>query len=212
MKLLEIFDTDTKERTTKDLGKYDKSYYRDYERQNPTEIGHGKFSYVKDKKSDPHFVQKVMKKASDDLSGDAYYVYIKTIVDQKIAQHNPFAPRVYKINQFKGTDGKQKYSIDMEKLIPLDDISQPELQEYARRLFDIDDEVNMYDFSSFVEDAMHGRIELKDKNLLKLFNLINSIKEKYGFYDDLHAANMMFRRGPYGIQLVITDPLAHMTE
>lgn len=211
MKINEIFDTTNKERTVNDITNYD----RDYWSNRQGEIDRGKFSSVLPKKSDPHMVRKIPNKAESELENDAYYVYMNTIVEQKIAQSNPFAPRVYRINRLKSATGK-KYTIEMERLIPIDDIDADELREYGERLFgtpeeDYDYAETWYFADKISEIQKYGR-KSNDENLNSLMDIISNImKVHLQFLEDIHDGNIMFRRGKTGIQLVITDPLAQQT-
>lgn len=221
MKLNEIFDTETRERQVDDLRASDKPY--GYSSGKRGELGSGKFSRVKDKKSDPFMVQKIPNKAEDALSNDAYYCYIAVIVKRKIAQENPFAPRVYKINHFLGNDGSKKYTIDMEKLISAKDIGKDDIKAYASTLFADSDGANgsypigdADDLADKVNDIVHGNLSTNDQlnSLIDIIKDIKSTATKHNktFYWDLHSGNMMFRRGKNGLQLVITDPLAQSTD
>jgi hypothetical protein len=53
--------------------------------------------------------------------------------------------------------------------------------------------------------------QITSMNALKqVTKIINWIKQKYKVSDDIHEKNVMFRRTSFGVQLVITDPLANM--
>ena len=48
-----------------------------------------------------------------------------------------------------------------------------------------------------------------DEQLLRALVFIEEVSKKYTLGMDLHDENIMFRRGPTGVQLVITDPLSY---
>src|SRR6478736_4982572 len=115
MKLNEIFDTKTRER--KVSPKYDIRANIPHNK-----LGTGAYGYAVPSKSDPHMVKKLARNYC--VRGYySYQIYIKAIVDEKIAQHNPFAPRVFKFDLLKIDDPdleyKEKYNIDMERLVDM---------------------------------------------------------------------------------------------
>jgi hypothetical protein len=55
------------------------------------------------------------------------------------------------------------------------------------------------------------QLQIKDKNLKQAFDVLQRVKNqatKRHVFFDINAGNLMIRRTPYGLQLVITDPLA----
>ena len=69
--------------------------------------------------------------------------------------------------------------------------------------------------SDIVEDAVRNIADyaphIKDKNFIAVAKLIHKIvAASYSANYDLHYNNMMARRTPYGVQLVITDPIANV--
>jgi len=47
-----------------------------------------------------------------------------------------------------------------------------------------------------------------NEDWLEAYNWVQSVAKKEGWYMDLHSENWMFRRTPYGPQLVIIDPFS----
>lgn len=64
------------------------------------------------------------------------------------------------------------------------------------------------DYLTFLYD---GEITCTDKNLIQVINIVKQLAQDPKFNYDLHEDNIMFRSTPYGYQLVITDPIANMT-
>ncbi len=211
MKLNEIFDTKDKSRSTPDLSQHDRPFYSTKQNQ----LGYGKYSYVTQKKADPHLVTKVQNKAASNLANDGYFSYIKYIVDNKIAQRNPYAPRVYKINKFKDTAGNEKYTIDMEKLVDIEDISGEELAVVYKMITGLEsnaDDVNALRNKMTFFLGKHLSGDTNNPNLDEVLKIIDYLlRENDDFILDIHDGNIMFRRTPHGVQLVITDPLSQRT-
>ena len=47
-----------------------------------------------------------------------------------------------------------------------------------------------------------------DEDFIRATTFIKKIADKYSIGLDLHDENIMFRRGPTGLHLVLTDPLS----
>lgn len=226
MRLNEIFDTKISDRKLSKEFDNEKLNKNSVNRLNDPHIHSGAFGYVKSDQ-DPFLVKKRPHFTNDDLSNDAYYTYIKTIVDDKLAQSNPYFPRIYDIKIFKDSTDKKLYSIKLEKLFELEDISTEELKILLNKCFKNLNELieDYYKVNEFDGDFIHdergdlfniidGNIidikKLKDDNLKKVISLIQKIvKDNNGkFHWDLHSGNLMVRRTAKGSQLVIVDPLA----
>ena len=54
----------------------------------------------------------------------------------------------------------------------------------------------------------YGKKDIRDENLKDAIELINYIRKKYDFENDINWKNIMVRRTNLGYQLVITDPLS----
>lgn len=218
MRLNEIFDTKITDR--KISGKFDKEKLERNKMEQLFSTDSGSFGWVKPD-SDPFMVKKRPHKIRDNLSDDAYYTYIKTVVDDKLAHSNPYFPRVYDIKTFKDSNNKQLYSIKLEKLFKLDEISIKELKMLLNRCFKNLDELTkqIYKVTSFndekalyyiiIEKYINNINNLKDDNLIKAINIIETIRRSgYNEFNwDLHSGNLMARRTSKGPQLVIIDPL-----
>lgn len=164
-----------------------------------------------------------------DTSEDAYYVYIKTIVDHKLAQENPYFPKVYKfktLNIKNNTDRRSRsYDIQLEKLIEFDELKTKEALTLLEKILDDEGikyfhnnygilksnsyhQKNIRDIILFILNCIATNVYVKDKYAKDAMSLINDLRNAYGFILDLSEWNVMFRRSSYGIQMVITDPLA----
>lgn len=189
------------------------------------EIDSGKYSTVKND-NDPHMIKKSSKRARTDLESiDPYWTFIKKLVDSGIASRNPYFPRIYNITSLKGADEKEIRRAKMEKLLSyadLHDADVPLLKIISERinanlndLDDLDVEIDPVGaYISIISDKIdnllrnYGINELNDDSLIEAIYFIrNMIKENHFMVIDMHTENIMFRRGSYGLQLVITDPV-----
>lgn len=208
MKLNEIFDTKTRERETPNIGRYNGS--------DAEQSSGGAYGYVVPDKHDSHMVRKRPHGSTN--NNDAYYNYIKYIVDNKIAQHNPYAPRVYKINKFKSSDGRIRYDIQMEKLIDFKKIDKEELITFIKDFVPSDkipNDLEEYDsystaivLAGYIEKMYRNNTPI-DENMAEIFSIITKLRRELSAALDLYnTGNTLFRRTPTGLQLVITDPLS----
>lgn len=173
---------------------------------------------------DPHLI---MKKPHDPATKqhDGYYNYIKYVVDNKIAESNPFAPRVYDVKTVTDIAGKFKYSIKMERLAPIDSFDNEVVYQIGKRLYGeyfysyvrknkVRDEGipvpelthTLKALSYLIRDNCYGKISSKNKKLNQLCNTIQGLAKDTGAILDIHSGNLMIRMSPHP-QLVIVDPL-----
>lgn len=85
---------------------------------------------------------------------------------------------------------------------------------------DLQNNEGTFEVDDFVINCMHLACDLLEElcngsrttNDLALSEIVNAIKQAKNsnpeFYMDIHRGNVMFRMGPHGAQLVITDPIA----
>lgn len=191
----------------------------------PNFLGRGKFSTVRNDKTDPHLVKKSnIAPSEQDDDGDGFNIYIKYIHEQKL-QDNIHFPRVYTAKKISDKTGKYIYKYTLEKLEEWGALSAKEFEYIVENMFDgLASEGQNYDFNDFttrvrtvkaaskiIQKACLGRDDglemLKPDDLYEACLTISNIAEIYDMRPDVHPANIMFRRTPHGVQLVITDPL-----
>lgn len=201
---------------------------------NKNVLGSGFFSRVyKDK--DPHLVTKSTKTDAYNLETyDVYWYYIRKIVESKINEHNPYFPRVYGVTSYKlksptnKIDAKSEmrnakiekleslhsFNRDKELLIPI--LLRIRNKKYLMKYLNTDEnfsDINGLDIMTFITGFVRDDIALRnddehidDKLYLQAIKFIRNISKK-AYNVDIHMDNLMIRRTPYGLQLVITDPL-----
>jgi hypothetical protein len=183
----------------------------------------GVFSTVKNHPTDPHMVVKVKLSPA---ARDKFYDYVDLINGK--AADNPFLLRVYKIetivDEQTGYEDKIAY---IEKLEELGSISIAEQDRIASTIMDFSKlSKNAYKHMLMAApmraDKFSEKIEIlltrsklyfnRDENkyifnklYLQALDLLKT--DKYALLD-FHPYNLMVRRGKYGLQLVINDPLA----
>lgn len=184
----------------------------------------GAYGYVTHDEKKPFTVNKKPKRMENDEFIDVYKEYIKGVVFLKLAQRNPYFPRVYEFRTIDTKDG-QDYDFEIEKLIHYNMVSVEEFYVMVKHMFgkDIVQELGppshhssksicefiCTEFSKFIET--NKEIFIKDEQLLSALKILKSMDKKFtkdGSFLDLHEENVMFRRTPFGIQLVFTDPFA----
>ncbi len=104
-------------------------------------LGKGAFSVVVDNKVDPGTVTKISYGYDKDgytlekLYNDAYLKYIMSIVEDGRMDSNPYLPKVYKIDFYKTKTGLIAFTLEIERLHPVDDLSVDELLFLGDKIF-----------------------------------------------------------------------------
>lgn len=148
------------------------------------------------------------------LEDDGYFNYVQAI--KPYIQSNPYLPRVYVIKIDKDSEGKAVPKYQMEKLFNLRELDKNDLDTRDEILRPISEKIffeppeNPKGLFYRIGRALNfGEYdEIKDKKLIQALELIREVNKNDNFEFDLHRNNFLYRRGPYGIQLVIADPLA----
>jgi len=166
---------------------------------------------------DPHVINKTNYNPQRDTN-DGYMVYMKNLIDDKVADTNPYAPRVYDMNVIEDRDGKSKYKIKLEKLHRCSAVGDDVIVALLNRLYGKDEiscakhDLNFaFNNSQLLGKAValtaEQKLRSKDKNLNALCDRIYQLDKKYQLFIDIHMNNIMIRLGATP-QLVIVDPLS----
>lgn len=169
----------------------------------------GNFSVVKDDPTDPHMVRKSARRArSSENVEEGFKVFIKYLVKNKI--ENIHFPRVYDVKTIRGSDGYELDTFRTEKLIAYEKISQEELDAYAVRMTG-NENSDFFNLSSFIFGKCEGKfraLPFTEESLDEACAIVYKIlSETPGAENDAGTFNLMFRRTPQGLQLVINDPI-----
>jgi len=215
---------------------------------NLEKLGAGNFSVVFSSPENSAEVIKVSNKVID-VKDDGYLHYINKIGKEIEENQNPYLPRVYDLEIYRGEEilpisgqpiSRYHYTLKLERLHMF------ESKDYNAELYGDDSDNDPYSianqlrimvekiytedglgvfkerynvtFNAFVRD-LRKAITIEDFSIIKDKNLIRAIRvlrEAGGALEsavgmalyDIYQQNIMFRRTPYGLQLVITDPLA----
>lgn len=228
MRLDELVKTNYKQNSVKDYEENGEDPDVRYaEKQDDPSVG--RYSQVKPDENDPHMVNKKSFDPIQDLEKrDGYFYYINKISESGIADGNPYFPRIYDVNIFKDSTGKATFDAKIEKLERGDSLSEEELLLVASHCFkDFDSAMQrksayggtlerkiptkklliLKTISMLLYDSLRHQGYVKDPLLAEAMKFIDDLYRKNKHIDeDLHEDNFMFRRGRYGLQLVITDP------
>lgn len=185
-------------------------------------LGQGLYSTVKNDRTDPHMVRKHHHAPLDDHWNDGFIDFINYLIDNNLSSVN--LPRIYDVTEIKDRDGKKIYKYKVEKLIPSDDISLDELLALVNRT--VKGELNydkhtskeflkseiLYQLGSLFEKAVESGdySRIADEEMVNTLQIIANFKKNSATPPDIDIANpsnIMFRRGRYGLQLVISDPI-----
>lgn len=216
MQLNELFEPSVRHREVKnhDID----SIKNDSMKSNKGEIGYGMYGKAVPNKKSPFTVKKNNFFPLKNIdNNDGYMYYIRSIVSNKMAQSNPFFPRVYDIIYLIDKDGKQRYRAEIEKLEHSHAFSVEELTQmlktlYPKRLIGTYNDVYQltHRLCYLIRQHINKRNAYAPKNekfkecLDFIIELQNKNNEFVGY--DFHDNNIMYRRTGFGPQLVITDP------
>jgi hypothetical protein len=188
---------------------------------NPNRIGDGGYSTVTDDPSDPHMVRKyghnpMHPDNEKPRRRDGFEVFIQYLIDHDLMDNNHF-PKVYVNKKITDKSGAYINKFQVERLIEGSDLSIQERAFVEEQNFEptvlsaFDDDEIIDGMAACIENAIHnparGKRTLKSESLLEACHIIADIMLDSGARSDVHQANIMFRRTPYGVQLVINDPL-----
>jgi hypothetical protein len=169
----------------------------------------------------------------NDVKRDPYFKYVSALAKNDRISNNPYFPRIYSVivsrKVAKAINDEVQYAVDMEALLDFDTLSKEELQMLGEKLF--------FNFPAYVKDVyakLHGKYAvnsrplyvaailysiakamrhsevatyIKDPKLRQAMVILRSLVKHEYVTIDIHAGNVMVRRGPGGPQLVITDPV-----
>lgn len=232
MRLDELIKTNFKQKSVKDYEENGEDPLVRYN-QNQDDPTVGRYSQVKPDENDPHMVKKKSYDPIQDLEQkDGYFFYINKISETGVADGNPFFPRVYDVDVYKDSTGKATFDAKIEKLIRGEELSEEEIMSVGNRCFnDFEEAIERKNaFGGFSErkitnkkllllktismllyDGMHDTKYIKEPLLIEALKFINNLyKQNKHIDEDFSESNFMFRRGKYGLQLVITDPFRNV--
>lgn len=188
-------------------------------------LGHGAFSVVRDDPKDAHMVKKshyrpmgtkhprFQNPETDGFDSFAEYLIKNDIND------NIHLPRVYSAKKIEDKHGHtvSKYQIErLESLKNLPDdailtIAGTHFEFSERYLKNADRYEIIENMASRLSNAVlypYGSAGLRIDSLKDAVRIIAQILDATDRHLDIHGNNIMARRTPHGLQLVITDPMS----
>lgn len=175
------------------------------------ELGRGYFSRVNPDKNDPHMV---IKRSTSPMGpnharkGDGFQEYVKMLVDNKLMDNIHF-PKVYKAKTVVDKSNTHRNTFTIERLQSIESISKEEFESLVERhlLRPVADAEGLADR---ISGACHSEYDRKNyirmESLKEACEIIEELDNISHFRLDIHEDNLMVRRTPHGLQLVISDP------
>lgn len=175
------------------------------------ELGRGAFSKVTPDKHDPHMVNKTNivplgKNHADKADGFKQFV---TLLSDSGMRDNIHFPKVYKANTTTDKTGTHKSSYSLEKLEPIKSVSREELRALEETHMNPGHSEDM-ELHERIYDACRSATAreryIKLDSLKEACETVMEMDDVSDFRLDINPGNIMVRRTPYGLQLVLSDP------
>ena len=168
----------------------------------------GMFSTVKDDRSDPHMVKKYNHRPNRPHREEGFRYFARCIIAEGL--ENIHFPRVYQMGQIEDDRGQTVDTYRMERLVGWHTVTGEEIAASAATIFSSSTPITDHArVARLVEQAIrdHNYNRIISKEFEDACKMIVSMgNDNHEASYDLHAGNMMYRRTPHGLQLVITDP------
>lgn len=184
--------------------------------------GAGHFSRGTPNKNDPHMFKKhgilplgdtSKPSSTSNPAVDGYDLFVRYLVEHDI--DNIHFPNVYSIKKIADPSGKFINKYDVEKLIPLGSLEPDEMQALIDMNFNQRKTGTIYSKSG-ISSVLNNCVRFypEDSDHLLLPSLVEACEiarkimtaEKLAL--DLHSGNIMLRRTPTGLQIVLNDPFS----
>lgn len=184
----------------------------------------GAYSTTNQDKKDPHMVVKHHHSPLSKESEDGYNYFIQSIIKNKLSGYVNF-PRVYNTTKIEDSEGKMVFKYNLEKLISFREVSMSELVSVVKRSVDVgsyalpteESDNSKRDLVRALGTILEKAITFKDFSHIKdgeLHKALSAMVDMAAnpsadvFLDLTNSGNIMFRRGKFGLQIVLIDPFA----
>ena len=194
------------------------------------EIGDGLYSVVISDDDDPGTVKKVSYGSFgqgytlESLLKDGYFNYLISMAENNRMDWNPYLPKIYSIKFFKSKDDLIAFTLEMERLYSIYDLSVEEIAFIGDKIFDdfsarlerqevhgvngwLDSLIRYIEYSTQGRGHAYG-IKIIDSRFRHAMSIVSKLRRSNKGAIDIHHGNVMVRRTRYGPQLVITDPVS----
>ncbi len=189
-------------------------------------LGSGSFASAYTHKDRPHDIRRI---SAPSIEPDAYHKYIDAL-KKSPDYDNPYFPQIHEVTKYTGgVEGKETVlSVKAGRLRRISELRTEEIQAVFERWFGEDYEnvlakeyplggtgaqagdLSYYMFPALVRKIIEEkkfRKKVVDQDLLRAAIFISKLLTNK-VRTDLGINNLMYRRSPSGIQIVITDPVA----
>jgi hypothetical protein len=147
---------------------------------------------------------------------DGFNDYIEYLINNNLTDNIHF-PKIYNIKTITDKTDHKIHSYTIEKLIETEALSEPELDAFIENNLSEAWQGHLNwavePFRKFIEilsDCIEGKRSasniLSNKELIDAVNILHQAKNELKLENDLSVYNVMWRRTPYGMVLVFTDP------
>jgi hypothetical protein len=196
-------------------------------------LNFGAWGNVYSTPGDVETVTKVSNIVDNRWNQDGYYNFINKVRNYKNETHNVYLPQIYDVVRYKSkytenNPGRPYIVVNLEKLYELSEFTEDEqklvLQKICGKTFDDPKfrsdfkwEYNHLggDIPYIIANLLKKTVKkepyvfkIVDKDLLKALSIVRRLHHK-GYNLDFQVVNFMFRRTPYGPQMVLTDPVSY---
>lgn len=196
---------------------------------NVKHLGSGSFASAYTHKDRPHDIRRISKPAVDP---DGYHVYIEALKNNP-DHDNPYFPQIHEVTKYQGQGkfegDKTVLSVKAGRLRRISELRTEEIQailvrwfgenyeKILRKVYPLggavfrNEELSEYILPGLIRKIIEEkqfRKKVVDQDLLRAAIFIDKKVLGKGVRTDLGINNLMFRRSPSGIQIVLTDPVA----
>lgn len=192
-------------------------------------VDSGHYSTVYTSKENPHDVVKGT--SGNARLEDGYEAFLRALADNEEMRDNIYMPRIRTARVIRSTKdpSKKRLLVRLERLNNLSALSEREAYDMLVRLIGRDNarqfykELLSYDaernkmktswpwlLKEFLTDYAYNTSDYQviDEEFLKAYKWVKQVAKEGNWQMDLYGENWMFRRTPYGPQLVMIDPFA----
>jgi len=212
MLLEDLIDTKIKNK------KVDDWYDPDSSEDDGDELGRGTAAHVLKNPDDPHTVKRnshSAQRATTNRKGefehrrfDGFNVWAKFIIDNKLAEKNPYFPRIYEVERISDKGDNQFYKYETEKLYPMSSLSREEMIAISEKLTGREQIYYPEQIEWFLQKVILENKDTPDDALVECRKYMKQFVDETNMkIDDLGGDNILVRRTSLGVQLVINDPI-----
>ena len=180
-------------------------------------IGVGSFATVSKDLDDPHMVKRQThhqlrptKERTHEFEHrlyDGFTAWAQFIVDNKLADKNPYFPRIYEIEKITDKGDNVFYNYKIEKLYPTRTLSKKELAAIGEKISGKPLQY-AYQIDYYLDEIFYNDAYTPDEQLIEVKKYLSKFEEDTGLkVDDLGGNNILVRRTSLGVHLVINDPV-----